>query len=117
MGLLQDVFHDNHIDPAIIAERLRTTKEDIAVSAGLGRDSVLRRTRMTSMATQRRLREMIEIINLVTPRFGNSVMAYAWYRSAPLAGFSGSTAMQLTREGRAAEILDYIEAVDAGVYA
>jgi hypothetical protein len=44
-------------------------------------------------------------------------MAYAWYRSEPLPGFSGQTAMQLVRAGRAADVLDYIDAVDAGVYA
>ena len=32
-------------------------------------------------------------------------------------GFSGMTAMQLVREGRADEVLDYIDAVDAGVHA
>lgn len=117
MGLLIDAFHDNHLDPAIIADRLRTTKDDVARSAGLGRDAVLRQRRLTSETTQRRLREMVEIVNLVAPRFGNPIMAYAWYRSEPLPGFSGSTAMQLTREGRATEVLDYIEAVDAGVHA
>ena len=44
-------------------------------------------------------------------------MAYAWYRSEPLPGFSGQTAMQLVRSGRADEVLEYIDAVDAGVYA
>ena len=32
-------------------------------------------------------------------------------------GFSGQTAMQLVRAGRAAEVLDYIDAVDAGIHA
>lgn len=117
MSILAEAFHDNHLDPLIIADQLRTTKEDVARSAGLGRDAVLRKSRVMSNATQRRLREMLEIVNLVAPRFGNQVMAYAWYRSEPLPGFSGSTAMQLTRQGRATEVLDYIEAVDAGVYA
>ena len=42
---------------------------------------------------------------------------YAWYRSEPLPGFSGQTAMQLVRSGRADDVLDYIDAVDAGVFA
>ncbi|MCZ0964616.1 antitoxin Xre/MbcA/ParS toxin-binding domain-containing protein [Paracoccus benzoatiresistens] len=117
MGILSDAFHDNHLDPAIIADRLRTTKDDVAWSAGLGRDAVLRQRRLMSDPTQRRLREMVEIVNLVTPRSGNPIMAYAWYRPEPLSRFSGSTAMQLTREGRATEVLDYIEAIDAGVHA
>ena len=60
---------------------------------------------------------MIEIINKVTPRFGSELMAYAWYRSEPLAGFAGQTPMRLVLDGRAADVLDYIDAVDAGVHA
>ncbi|MEO0764050.1 MAG: antitoxin Xre/MbcA/ParS toxin-binding domain-containing protein, partial [Pseudomonadota bacterium] len=48
---------------------------------------------------------------------GSALMAYAWYRSEPLPGFAGMTAMQLVREGKAAEVLDFIDAVDAGVHA
>ena len=103
--------------PKKIAEALRTTSEEVARTAGLGRDAVQRKERIRSDKTQRRLREMIEIINKVEPRFGSALMAYAWYRSEPLPGFSGQTAMQLVRGGRADEVLDYIDAVDAGVHA
>ena len=52
------------------------------------------------------------------PRFGSALMAYAWYGPEPLPGFSGrQTAMQLVRSGRADDVLDYIDAVDAGVHA
>lgn len=103
--------------PRKIANALRTTSEEVAKTAGLGRDAVQRKERVRSDKTQRRLREMVEIINKVEPRFGSALLAYAWYRSEPLPGFSGHTAMQLVRDGRADEILDYIDAVDAGVYA
>ncbi len=103
--------------PRKIAEVLRTTSEDIARAAGLGRDAVQRKDRMRSDRTQRRLREMIEVLNKVEPRFGSALMAYAWYRSEPPAGFSGQTAMQLVRGGHADDVLDYIDAVDAGVHA
>ena len=95
----------------------RTTSEEIARTAGLGKDAVQRKDRIRSDKTQRRLREMVEIVNKVEPRFGSALMAYAWYRSEPLPGFSGQTAMQLVRSGRADEVLDYIDAVDAGVHA
>lgn len=103
--------------PAKIADVLMTTRDEIARTAGLGKDAVQRKDRITSQKTQKRLREMIEIINKIEPRFGSDLMAYAWYRSEPLPGFSGQTAMQLVRAGRAADVLDYIDAVDAGVYA
>ena len=103
--------------PIRIAAMLRTTIEEVARTAGLGKDAVQRKDRIGSDKTQRRLREMVEVINKVEPRFGSALMAYAWYRSEPLPGFSGKTAMQLVRSGRADDVLDYIDAVDAGVYA
>lgn len=103
--------------PGRIAEVLRTTKDEIARTVGLGRDAVMRPERVASAKTQKRLREMVEILNRVEPRFGSSLIAYAWYRSEPLAGFAGMTAMQLVRDGRAADVMDYIDAVEAGVHA
>lgn len=116
MGLAQ--YADNGLfAPRKIADVFRTTSDEIARTAGLGKDAVQRKERIRSDKTQRRLREMIEIVNKVEPRFGSALMAYAWYRSEPLAGFSGQTAMQLVLSGRAAEVLDYIDAVDAGIHA
>lgn len=103
--------------PIKIAAAFRTTSEEVARSAGLGRDAVQRKERLRSDKTQRRLREMVEIVTKTSPRFGSALIAYAWYRSEPLSGFSGRTAMQLVQEGRASDVLDYIDAVDAGVYA
>jgi hypothetical protein len=108
---------DGIFAPRKIADILRTTSEEIARTAGLGKDSVQRASRLRSDKTQRRLREMVEILNKVEPRFGSALLAYAWYRSEPLSGFSGHTAMQLVKSGRADEVLDYIDAVDAGVQA
>ncbi len=116
MGLAQ--YSDNGLfAPRKIADILRTTSEEVARTAGLGRDAVQRKDRVVSDRTQRRLREMVEVLNKVEPRFGSALIAYAWYRSEPLPGFSGQTAMQLVRAGRAEEVLDYIDAVDAGIHA
>jgi len=116
MSLAQ--YADNGIfAPRKIAQVFRTTSEEVARTAGLGKDAVQRQDRMRSDKTQRRLRELVEIVNKVEPRFVSAVVAYAWYRSEPLPGFSGQTAMQLVRNGRADEVLDYVDAVDAGVHA
>jgi Protein of unknown function (DUF2384) len=116
MGLIQ--YSDNgFFAPRKIADAFRTTSEEVAHTAGLGKDAVQRKDRVRSDKTQRRLREMVEVINKVEPRFGSTLIAYAWYRSEPLAGFSGQTAMQLVRSGRVEEVLEYVDAVDAGVHA
>jgi hypothetical protein len=114
---LAQYAEDGIFAPRKIAATLRTTSDEVARTAGLGKDAVQRKDRIGSVSTQRRLREMVEILNKVEPRFGSALMAYAWYRSEPLPGFSGLSAMQLVRAGRADEVLDYVDAVDAGVHA
>ena len=116
MGLAQ-YAEGGEFAPRKIAEVLRTTSAEVARTAGLGRDAVQRKDRLRSDRTQRRLREMVEVLNKVEPRFGSPLMAYAWYRSEPLPGFGGQTAMQLVRDGKADEVLAFIDAVDAGVHA
>ena len=116
MGLTQ-YAEDGLLTPRKIAQRLRTTCEDLARSAGLSKGAVQRKDRIASDKTQRRLRELVEVIDRVAPRLGSALMAYAWYRSEPLPGFSGQTAMQLVRSGRADDVLGYIDAVDIGVHA
>lgn len=104
-------------EPRKIAAALRTSAEEVAMTVGLGKDALQRRNRISSDKTQRRLRELVEVLNKVEPRFGSELMAYAWYRSEPLPGFDGRTAMQLVQEGKAQQVLEYIDAVDAGIFA
>lgn len=114
---IETLAEDGYFAPALIAATLRTTKEEVAQTVGLGRDALMRSHRIQSAKTQKRLREMVEILNRVEPRFGSALLAYAWYRSEPLAGFDGMTAMHMVQEGRAADVMDYIDSVDAGVHA
>ncbi|MDT0575852.1 antitoxin Xre/MbcA/ParS toxin-binding domain-containing protein [Croceicoccus sp. F390] len=96
---------------------LRTTSDELARSLGLGKDAIQRKDRIASARTQRRLRQMAEVLSKVEPRFGSPLLAYAWYRAEPLAGFSGQTAMQLVQANRTDDVLAYIDAVDAGIHA
>src|ERR1700687_6249710 len=105
MGLVR-YADDGFFAPRKIAEAFRTTSEEVARTAGLGKDAVQRKERVRSDRTQRRLREMVAIINQGEPRFGSAMMAYAWDRSEPLPAFSGLTAMQLVRSGRADDVVE-----------
>ena len=67
------------------------------MTVGLGKDALQRRARIESDRMQRRLRELVEVLNKAQPRFGLELMAYAWYRSEPLPGFDSRTAMQLVQ--------------------
>ena len=114
---IQNYADNGAFAPRKIVDALRTTSDELARSLGLGKDAIQRKDRIASDRTQRRLRQMVEVLNKVEPRFGSELMAYAWYRSEPLPGFDGRTAMQLGQEGKAQQVLEYIDAVDAGVFA
>lgn len=45
---------------------------------------------------------------------GDSSRAQNWYREERLAAFSGKTPAQLVAEGRAADLLRYLESVEQG---
>ncbi len=103
--------------PRKIMAALHTTSDELARSLGLGKDALQRKDRIASDRTQRRIRQMVEVLNKAEPRFGSALLAYAWYRSEPLPGFSGQTAMQLVQANRGDDVLTYLDAIDAGIHA
>ena len=50
---------------------------------GLERDNVQRKTRIASEKTQRRLRELVEIIDKIEPRFGSAFLRTLGMGSSP----------------------------------
>lgn len=61
--------------------------------------------------------ERAEILNRAERRFGSADVAQAWYSLAPLPGFLGQTPQQLVEAGRAVEVLEYLDAIGAGINA
>lgn len=57
------------------------------------------------------------VLDRIRPRFGSAEDAIRWFEEVPLPGLSGATAMQLVAQGRARDVLEYIDAVDAGGFA
>ncbi len=113
---LQAVSAQGVFAPRLMAQSLRTTIDEIAQTTGLGRDALMRANRVGNPKTQKRLREMIEIVTRVSPRFGSDLLAYAWYRSTPLPGYA-VTPMQLVRDGHADQVHLYLDRLDAGLSA
>jgi len=105
---------DGERDLRKLIAQLGTTGDEFARTLGLDKDDP---RRMESDDIQRRIGSMIEVLSKVEPRFGSAIMAYAWYRSEALSGFSGQTAMELVRCDRVQDVMNYIDAVDAGVHA
>lgn len=58
-----------------------------------------------------------DVLELVEPRFASELEAMAWFDTEPLPGFSGLTTRELVEQGRGAEVISYVGAVDAGIHA
>lgn len=114
---IEDVTENDLLIPSKIAEILHTSMDEVAMVLGLEKDDLNHRTCIEATDTQRRLRDFVAILTHVTPRFDSALLVYAWYRSDPLPGFGDLTAMQLVQDGKYRSILEYLDAIDAGVYA
>ena len=100
-----------------LSDQLHVTRTELALATGLSRDAVSKQSRRRSNMTQKRLRDLIEIINHALPWAGSVQQAFAWYRSQPLPSFGDLTAEDLVKEGRAEDVKAYLNRIGAGGYA
>jgi uncharacterized protein (DUF2384 family) len=100
-----------------VADGFGMSKGQLAETAGLARETLYRSERSRTAKTQRRLREMLEIISRVTDWAGGKEQAMAWYRAQPLPAFGDRTAEALVKEGKAAAIRDYLDHMALGGFA
>ena len=115
--LAEVMTRDGAVAADRLTARLRVTKIELARAFGLSGDAVSKSARLKTPATQRRLRDGVEIINRVLPWAGSVPQAFAWYRSQPLPSFGDRTAEDLVKEGRADEVKAYLSRVAVGGYA
>lgn len=108
---------DGELDLQKIATLLGTGSAELARTLGLDKDAMHQTDGPVSDDARRRVGKMMDVLGKVEPRFDSVIMAYAWYRSEPLAGFSGQTAMELVLRDRTEDVLTYIDAVNGGVQA
>ncbi|WP_404385837.1 antitoxin Xre/MbcA/ParS toxin-binding domain-containing protein [Caenispirillum salinarum] len=111
------VTPDGAISTDRLISALHVSKTEMAVAFGLSRDAVSKRARLSSRATQARLRDVVEIINRVLPWTGSVPQAFAWYRAQPLPSFGDRTAEDLVKEGRAEDVKAYLSRIAVGGYA
>jgi len=105
------------VSPDVVSGRRRITKTELAHALGLSRDSVSKASRVASPATQKRLRDMVEIVNRVIPWAGSELAAFAWYRSQPLPSFGDQTAEDLVHAGRGEAVKRYLSRMAEGGFA
>ena len=59
----------------------------------------------------------LKILALAKEMAGDKQRAAIWFEHQPIPGWAGKTAYDLVQEGRADQVLAYLEAVKSGVYA
>ena len=115
---LEDVVSpDGLIATDRLVAQLRISKRELAALTGLSVEAVSKRSRLVSRKTQARLRDTVDIINRVLPWSGSIALAFAWFRSEPLPSFGDKTAQELVKDGRAADVMRYLERIAEGGYA
>ena len=100
-----------------VAEAFRMSKAQLAETAGLARQVLQKSSRRDGPKAQHRMREMLEIINLVQGWAGGAAQAMAWYRAEPIPAFGGRTAEALVKSGNATAVRDYVDHLATGGYA
>ena len=108
---------DEFIQPRELAEAFHTTIREVAEVSGLSPDAISKQSRLRSRASQKRLRDMMLIINRASHWCGSPFQAYAWYRSEPLPSFGDLTAEDLVKAGKARQVMDYLSRIAEGGYA
>lgn len=99
------------------ADVFSMSKAQLAETVGLAREVFQKASRRSGPKAQMRVREMLEIINLVQAWAGGPVQAMAWYRAEPIPAFGGRTAEALVKSGAATAVRDYIDHLATGGYA
>jgi uncharacterized protein (DUF2384 family) len=100
-----------------LTHALHMTKTDLAAVLGMSRDSLSKSARLSSIATQRKLRDFVEILTRVAPWAGSVPQAFAWFCAQPLPSFGDQTPADLVREDRADAVKSYISRIAVGGYA
>ncbi|OYX00898.1 MAG: hypothetical protein B7Z14_07695 [Bosea sp. 32-68-6] len=102
---------DGTVDLEAIGKQLLLSKADLGHLAGLSSDTIKKRDRLAAPAPQKRLNEMMQILLRVQPWAGSGAQALAWYRAQGIPSFGDMTAAQLVKQGRANDVLDYLDRI------
>ena len=106
------------LEPRRVAELLGLPLEAVAVLARTHRNTLSRTP--ASPQVQAGLSEIVKILVNASRLMdgGNATgRAVLWFKSQPLSGFGGKTAMDLVREGKSDAVLEHLEMLADGVYA
>ncbi len=98
-----------------LSEQLGLRPSELAKLAGLVPSSL--RSKSKARKLDATLTLIARILASATEMAGDENRAAIWFKHQPIAGWSGKTAAGLVGEGKADDVLAYLEAVRAGVHA
>lgn len=101
-----------YISPELYANKLALDKQRLAELAHVHRNTVGRMPKSPQL--QKYLRESIRVLAAATDLVGSASKAAFWYRNQPLSEFNYKTAEVLVSEGRAEDVLRYVDMLSAG---
>jgi uncharacterized protein (DUF2384 family) len=101
-----------YISPELYASKLALDKQRLAELAHVHRNTVRRMPKSPQL--QKYLRESIRVLAAASDLVGSASKAAFWYRNQPLSDFEYKTAEVLVSEGRAEDVLRYIDMLSAG---
>lgn len=117
-AFIENLIDDSgYISPRSLAEEFHTTIKEVAALSGLSPDTVAKKSRFRSKASQKRLRDIVMILNRILPWCGTPMHAYAWFRSEPLPSFGDLTAEELVKRGMADAVMKHVGRIAEGGYA
>lgn len=113
----QLIDESGYVSPKAVANAFHTTVREVAALSGLSEDTVMKRDRFRSKSSQKRLRDIVFVLNRAEPWCGSAMQAYAWFRSEPIPSFGDLTAEDMVKRGMAEAVLDYLGRTAEGGYA
>jgi uncharacterized protein (DUF2384 family) len=98
-----------------LAEQLGVTQTELAKLIGIARNTLTAKsaTRKVDAA----LSPVVRILAMAAEMAGGENRAVIWFKHQPIPGWAGKTAYDLVGDGKADQVLAYLEAVRSGVYA
>jgi hypothetical protein len=103
------------LSPRRVAERLGLTLSELASLIGVARNTLTGKTGARKVDAA--LSPVVRILAMAGEMAGGEERAALWFKHQPIPGWAGKSAYDLVREGKADNVLAYLEAVRSGVYA
>jgi uncharacterized protein (DUF2384 family) len=101
-----------YISPERYANKLALEQQQLAELAHVHRNTLRRMPKSPQL--QKYLRESIRVLAAATDLVGSASKAAFWYRNQPISDFGYKTAEVLVSEGRAEDVLRYVDILSAG---